>query len=61
MKTTDAGATWSPFIYASSFFYKNFHFINEQVGFLIADNTIVKTVDGGSNFYQVLTDNTKGF
>ncbi|MBK6964248.1 MAG: T9SS type A sorting domain-containing protein [Bacteroidales bacterium] len=56
LKTTDAGLTWTT-IYENVGAVKGIHFIDENNGFAILLNSVLKTVNGGTDWTETLLEN----
>lgn len=50
LKTTNAGDNWTKFDSLSVYGMNKFSFINQSTGYLVGQNKIVKTFDGGLNW-----------
>ena len=55
LKTTNAGATWDS-VYSISNWLRGIHFVDENIGYAITTTTILKTIDGGSNWTETALD-----
>jgi photosystem II stability/assembly factor-like uncharacterized protein len=56
LRTTDQGETWSIDTLNFDFYPHRIHFLNNDTGFIAGNNnTILKTIDGGNNWYRVQT------
>ncbi|HJN05468.1 MAG TPA: YCF48-related protein [Bacteroidales bacterium] len=54
LRTIDQGETWTTDSLGFPFALKKIHFINPDIGFLLTYyNVILKTIDGGANWYEV--------
>ncbi len=56
LRTTDQGETWLIDTLDFDFYPNRIHFLNSDTGFIAGNNnTILKTIDGGNNWYRVQT------
>lgn len=54
LKTYDQGETWEQDSIGSNYNLKKIYFLNSGIGFIICSgNIILKTIDGGNNWYEV--------
>ncbi|MCD4695916.1 MAG: hypothetical protein K8S16_06705, partial [Bacteroidales bacterium] len=61
LKTTDGGLTWAlnaDLPGEESLYIYDFYFVNQNTGFAVAYNTLLKTTDGGENWFEVETGAT---
>ncbi|MFH1120795.1 MAG: YCF48-related protein [Bacteroidota bacterium] len=56
LKTSDAGQTWST-TYESDGALRGIHFVNENTGFAIHSNSIIKTPNGGIDWIEIPIEN----
>lgn len=54
LRTVDQGETWTTDTLGFPYALKKVHFVNSDIGFLLTyNNIILKTTDGGDNWYEV--------
>src|SRR5690606_27239169 len=52
-KTTDGGINWT--LISGTDYVSNYQFLNEQEGFILLNNEILKTKNGGTNWGRIST------
>jgi len=56
LKTTDAGISWN-IVFESSDAVRGIHFVDENTGFAIHSNSVLKTVNGGTDWTETPLEN----
>lgn len=56
LRTNDAGNTWIT-VYENFKPIRGIHFIDENTGFAITSNTVLKTINGGLDWIEILVNN----
>ncbi|MBT8376275.1 MAG: hypothetical protein KJO22_05355, partial [Bacteroidia bacterium] len=60
-KTTDGGDNWVDIDPEFDGFYTNFHFSNDQIGYAMAGDTVIRTNDGGDSWTELSLISEIGF
>jgi photosystem II stability/assembly factor-like uncharacterized protein len=56
LKTSDAGMSWNN-VYESLYSVRGIHFVDENTGYAILSNSVLKTVNGGTDWTETPLDN----